>query len=164
MKGVWYTCVIRRMITTVIALWKLTSTSCLSVLACEGAAFKLKVKIPPPSCNDSGSIIVMISLLFGGYAGGHLNKSPDGSVVLWRGRAADPTVERGDRMSLANPLTDPPHGEEATFHRPPSSGAPRKGKGCHHARGGFQTSVCRLQTLQLSMALWNTPEGRDLSH
>ncbi|CAG5874280.1 unnamed protein product [Menidia menidia] len=31
--------------------------------------------------------------------GGRLNKTPGGSVVLQRGRAADPTVERGHKMS-----------------------------------------------------------------
>ncbi len=102
----------------------------------------------------------MISLLFDGYAGGHLSKTPGVSVVQWRGRAADPTVERGHKMSLTCPLSDPPHGKEAHHHHPPTTGALRRGNWQDPARGGFQTSM----TLQWSMAIQNNPGETDPSY
>lgn len=105
----------------------------------------------------------MIFLLFDGYAGGHLNKTPGGSEILWRGRAADPTVERGHKMCLTCPLTDPPHGKEVHHHHPPTTGVLRRGKWHHPARGGYPTSACLRQTPNCSIAVWSTPEERDLN-
>lgn len=102
----------------------------------------------------------MISLLFDGYAGGHLSKTPGVSVVQWRGRAADPTVERGHTMSLTCPLSDPPHGKQVHHRQPPTTVALRRGKCPDPVREGYQTSACPLQTLEWSIAIQNTPGER----
>lgn len=105
----------------------------------------------------------MISLLFDGYAGGHQSKTPGVSVVQGRGRAADPTVERGHKMCLTHPLSDPPLGEEVHHRHPPTSGALRRGKWQDPARDGYQTSACPPQTPLWNMAIQNTPGERDPS-
>lgn len=97
----------------------------------------------------------MISLLFDGYAGGHLSKTPGASVVPWRGRVADPTVERGHKMCLTHLLTDPLHGKEAHHLHPLTTGALRRGKWQDPARGGYQTSACPPRTQHWSMAMQN---------
>lgn len=122
-----------------------------------------KSYVPPPTYHGNGFVIVMISLLFDGYAGGHLIKTPGGSVVRWRDRAADPTVERGLKMPLTCPHSDLPHGKEAHHHRHLTTGALRRGRWQELARGVFRTPACPLQTLHKSTVIKNVPGERDLS-
>lgn len=105
----------------------------------------------------------MISLLFDGYAGGHLSKTPGGSVAQERGRPADPTVERGHKMSFTCPLSDPPHGREVHHLHPPTTGAHRRGKWQDPTRGGYPRSACPPQTIHWSLAIQNTPGEGDPS-
>ncbi|CAB1421255.1 unnamed protein product [Pleuronectes platessa] len=95
--------------------------------------------------------------------GGHLSKTPGGSVVQWRGRAADPTVEREHKMSLTSSLSDPPHGKEVHHSHRPTTGALRKGRGLDPARGGYLMIACPPQTLHQIMAIINLPGESDLS-
>lgn len=125
----------------------------------EGAALRKKgLNIPPPTLHGNGFVIVTISLLFDGYAGGHPSNTPGVSVVPWRGRAAGPTVERGHKMCLTCPLLEPLHGKD--HHSHPTIGALRRGKRQDPARGRFQTSACPPQMLPWSLATQSAPGER----
>ncbi|KAK5619940.1 hypothetical protein CRENBAI_004834 [Crenichthys baileyi] len=95
--------------------------------------------------------------------GGHLNKIPEGNAVLWRGKAADPTVERGHKMPLTRPLTEPPHGKEALHHHHLlTTGALWRETFQDPARGEYQTSACPLHGQNRIMAIRSTLGERDL--